>query len=100
MKCLNPTQHVGCIQTTFAWLCFDFPASCTHEGRCPLKPERARNDVLQQLARDEPSVSARLHEDLEPVALERGAVLGPVRLPSEWVYFVESGIVSLVAGTR
>jgi hypothetical protein len=32
--------------------------------------------------------------------MERGAVLGPARLPSEWVYFVESGIVSLVAGTR
>lgn len=65
-----------------------------------LKPERTRNDLLQQLARDEPSVSSRLDEFLEPVALERGAVLGPASLPSEWAYFLESGIVSLVAGTR
>jgi CRP-like cAMP-binding protein len=78
-----------------------FPRFLQKRGQgCPLKPERARNDVLQQLARDEPSVTSRLHEDLEPVALERGAVLGPARLPNEWVYFVESGIVSLVAGTR
>lgn len=65
-----------------------------------LKPEKTRNDVLQELARTEPAVFSRLQEDLEPVALERGAVLGPARLPSEWVYFVDSGIVSLVAGTR
>jgi CRP-like cAMP-binding protein len=45
-------------------------------------------------------VFAEISQDLEPVALERSAVLGPARLHSEWVYFVEAGIVSLVATTR
>src|SRR5258708_32200445 len=31
--------------------------------------------------------------------LERGALLGATREQLEWVYFVDSGIVSLVAGT-
>jgi CRP-like cAMP-binding protein len=44
-------------------------------------------------------VFARLFEELEPMSLERSAVLGPARLRSDWVYFVEAGIVSLVAST-
>jgi CRP-like cAMP-binding protein len=61
--------------------------------------QRTRNALLQQLAETDTEVFAQLLDDLELIALERGAVLGPARLRSEWVYFVESGIVSLVAST-
>lgn len=63
-------------------------------------PERTRNIVLHQLAQSDPAVFARMREDLEPMALERGVVLGAARLRSESTYFVESGVVSLVAATR
>jgi CRP-like cAMP-binding protein len=61
---------------------------------------RARNRVLDQLAQSDPDVFARLHRDLEPIALQHGAELGAARQPSDWTYFVESGIVSLIAATR
>lgn len=60
----------------------------------------ARNRVLQQLAQSDPQVFARLQDDLDPIALQRGATLGAVGQPNEWAYFVESGVVSLVAATR
>lgn len=62
--------------------------------------ERTRNVLLQHLARADAGVFAEISQDLEPIVLERSAVLGPARLHSEWVYFVEAGIVSLVAATR
>jgi CRP-like cAMP-binding protein len=62
--------------------------------------ERIRNRVLRQLASSEPSVYAQLADQMEPTALERGVVLGAPRARAEFVYFVESGIVSLVAVTR
>ena len=61
--------------------------------------ERTRNALLQQLAQADDGAFRRLFDELEPVSLERSAVLGPARLRTEWVYFVESGIVSLVAST-
>ncbi len=61
--------------------------------------ERTRNYLLQQLARADAGVFARLFDELEPMPLERSITLGPARLRSEWVYFVESGIVSMVAST-
>jgi CRP-like cAMP-binding protein len=61
--------------------------------------ERTRNNLLQQLAQSDARAFARLFEELEPTPLERSAVLGPARLRSEWVYFIESGIVSMVAST-
>jgi CRP-like cAMP-binding protein len=61
--------------------------------------ERTRNNLLQQLARSDAGAFARLFDELEPAPLERSVVLGPARLRSEWVYFIESGIVSMVAST-
>jgi CRP-like cAMP-binding protein len=61
--------------------------------------ERTRNGLLQRLAESDRTAFARLFDELEPLSLERSLVLGPARLRSEWVYFVESGIVSMVAST-
>lgn len=61
---------------------------------------RATNRVLMELARSDRSVFGQLLEQMEPFALQRGAVLGGPRVASESVYFVESGIVSLVAAAR
>jgi CRP-like cAMP-binding protein len=62
--------------------------------------DRIRNLVLRQLAGSDPEVYAQLAAEMEPVPLERGVVLGAPRARAESVYFVESGIVSLVAVTR
>ncbi|HET7696610.1 MAG TPA: Crp/Fnr family transcriptional regulator [Vicinamibacterales bacterium] len=61
---------------------------------------RATNRVLMELARADRIVLGQLLEQMEPFALQRGAVLGGPRVASESVYFVESGIVSLVAAAR
>ena len=61
--------------------------------------DRTRNHVLRRLAASDPAVFASLYAELEPLALERAAVLGAARTRSDWTYFIESGIVSLVAGT-
>jgi CRP-like cAMP-binding protein len=62
--------------------------------------DKIRNLVLRQLAGSDPEVYAQLAAEMEPVPLERGVVLGAPRARAESVYFVESGIVSLVAVTR
>jgi CRP-like cAMP-binding protein len=62
--------------------------------------ERLRNGVLGTLAQRDRSVFVRLMEELEPHPLERGVVLGAPRDRTEFIYFVESGIVALVATTR
>jgi CRP-like cAMP-binding protein len=64
-----------------------------------LAVERTRNNLLQQLARADEGAFARLFDELEPTPLERSLILGRARLRNEWVYFVESGIVSMVAST-
>jgi CRP-like cAMP-binding protein len=62
--------------------------------------ELTQYHVLRQLARADRGVYGRLLGDLQPTPLERGALLGTARDGTDWVYFVDSGIVSLVAGTR
>src|SRR5512145_1198712 len=62
--------------------------------------ERARNLVLQELARADRAVFGRLVSDLEPHPLQRGAILGAPRLTSDIIYFIDSGVVSLLASTR
>jgi CRP-like cAMP-binding protein len=62
--------------------------------------DRTRNGLLQQLAASDPGAYARLFQQLEPLPLERGAVLNAAHARTEWVYFVDSGVVSLVAQTR
>jgi CRP-like cAMP-binding protein len=61
--------------------------------------ERMRNAVLEQLAEADPAVFAGFSSELEPVSLQQGAVLGPIRMHTQWTYFLESGIVALVAST-
>jgi CRP-like cAMP-binding protein len=63
-------------------------------------PEQTRNRVLNAFASSNPESYARFLRELEPVVLERSAVLGVARARADSVYFVESGIVSLVASTR
>lgn len=58
-----------------------------------------RNGLLAQLANANRKVYDEVLADLEPIPLERGALLGAARERAEWVYFVDSGIVSLVAST-
>jgi CRP-like cAMP-binding protein len=65
-----------------------------------LIPERIRNDVLLALGKSNRSVFVRLMQDLEPHPMQRGAVLGSPRTHTEFVYFIDSGVVSLVASTR
>ena len=58
------------------------------------------NFVLRELARAERAVFEELAKDLEPHPLQRGTVLGTPRVVTDFIYFIESGIVSLVASTR
>jgi CRP-like cAMP-binding protein len=58
-----------------------------------------RNRILREFARSSPGEFAKFAETLEPTVLERGTVLGTARSRTESVYFVDSGIVSLVATT-
>lgn len=63
-------------------------------------PEHPGNHVLRELAQSDWTVFTQLARDFEPHPLQRGMVLGSPRLVTDFVYFVESGIVSLVASTR
>ena len=62
--------------------------------------EEMRNHVLRALAQSDRSVFTRLMSDLEPQPLQRGAVLGMPRVVTNFTYFIDSGVVSLVASTR
>jgi CRP-like cAMP-binding protein len=62
--------------------------------------QRSGNDVLRELARADARVFAELARDLEPQVLQRGTALDTPRTVPEFVYFVESGLVSIVARTR
>ena len=62
--------------------------------------ERTRNDVLRELAQTDQEAFAQLMRDLEPHPMQRGDLLGTPRVVSEFLYFVDSGVVSLVANTR
>jgi len=61
---------------------------------------RTGNHVLRELARADRTVFDQLVTDLEAHPLQRGAVLGTPHHIAEWLYFIESGTVSLVASTR
>ena len=62
--------------------------------------DASQNHLLKRLAAADPDVYRRLVRELEPMPLERGALLTAARQRTRWVYFIESGIVSLVAGTH
>jgi CRP-like cAMP-binding protein len=72
---------------------------CIFAARYLVRAERTRNRVLQRLTESDPAVFADLYDHLEPVGLVRGAVVGASRSRTEWSYFLESGVVSLVAAT-
>ena len=59
-----------------------------------------RNQILAEFQRVSPDTYERFVEALEQVPLKRGAALGLANTRTEFVYFVESGVVSLVASTR
>ena len=61
--------------------------------------EQMRNAVLGQLADADPAVFNSFSSELEPISLRQGAVLAPARKHTDWTYFVESGIIALVAST-
>lgn len=59
-----------------------------------------RNRILRQFERSSPDQYAAFAATLESLPLKRGAVLGTAKARADYVYFVDSGIVSLVATTR
>jgi CRP-like cAMP-binding protein len=63
-------------------------------------PDRTQNDVLRELAQSDPNAFIQLMRDLEPYSLHRGTHLGTPRIVADSIYFVDSGVVSLVAKAR
>src|SRR5688572_927261 len=61
---------------------------------------RPENRLLRELANADRSVYIKLVKGLEPFVLQSGTLLGQPRGVTDFSYFVESGIVSLVASTR
>jgi len=61
--------------------------------------ERTRNRVLAEFSRSNPEASSQFFLELERVHLERGAPLAVSNGKTGFVYFVESGIVTLMATT-
>lgn len=59
-----------------------------------------QNAILRNFARANPEAFARFSSRLEPVTLARGAVLGTARSRTDYVYFVESGVISVLATTQ
>ena len=62
--------------------------------------DRIHNSVLAELARVDRKVFQQLMQELDPYPLQRGGVLGTVRAQSDYAYFVDTGVVSLVAHTN
>jgi CRP-like cAMP-binding protein len=62
--------------------------------------DRIHNTILGELAKADRRAFQQLFAELEPHPMQRGAVLGSARAHSEYVYFVDSGVVSLVSHTR
>ena len=61
--------------------------------------EHVQNHVLRKLAQADSAVFEELMSELEPHPMQRGAVLSAPRLRADYVYFIDAGIVSLVAST-
>lgn len=58
-----------------------------------------RNRILREFASASPGDYERFAQALEPIVLRRGEILGTAKKRPEFVHFVESGIISLVATT-
>ena len=61
---------------------------------------RPENRLLRELADIDRGVFAKLVKQMEPFALQSGTLLGHARTITDFSYFIESGIVSLVAATK
>jgi CRP-like cAMP-binding protein len=104
----RPMRRI-CIKTThYVELGLTLPNGCASmqailqasQSGGVLSTTRATNRVLMELARADRLAFSQLLEQMEPFALQRGAVLGVPHVVSESVYFVEAGVVSLVAAAR
>jgi CRP-like cAMP-binding protein len=62
--------------------------------------ERTANHVLAAQAQADRDAFSKLLDELQPHPLQRGEILGTPAGPTEFVHFVESGIVSLLATTQ
>jgi CRP-like cAMP-binding protein len=65
-----------------------------------LVTDRVHNRVLRKLAEVDAEVYQELVREMDPHPMHRGTTLGQPRLVTDFVYFVDSGVVSLVATTR
>lgn len=61
---------------------------------------RPENRVLRELASTDRGAYLKLVKQAEPFALQSGMRLGQARVVTDFSYFIESGIVSLVASTK
>jgi CRP-like cAMP-binding protein len=61
---------------------------------------RPENRLLRELADTNRGVFTALVKQMEPFALQSGTLLGHARSVTDFSYFIESGIVSLVATSR
>jgi len=62
--------------------------------------DRTSNRLLQGLAQVDPAIFSGLMRFAKPHPLQRAAVLGEPRTAADFVYFIECGVVSVVASTR
>jgi CRP-like cAMP-binding protein len=62
--------------------------------------DRIHNSILIELAKTDRKVFQQLMQDLDPHPMQRGAMLGSARTHTEYAYFIDSGVVSLVAHTK
>lgn len=61
---------------------------------------RLENRLLRDLARADRDVFAQIRAELQPFPLQAGAILGAPRVVTAYTYFIDSGVVSLVASTQ
>ena len=71
-----------------------------HSYDAEMVATRPENRLLRELAAADRGVFLRLVKHVEPFVLQSGALLGHPRTVSDFSYFIESGVVSLVATTR
>jgi len=64
-----------------------------------MNTNRINNGLLRHLAKSAPEAFAHIADELEPVPLDRWARLCGAHERRRWVYFPESGVVSLVGAT-
>src|SRR5262245_59692770 len=74
--------------------------SCSLIPKAEMVATRPENRLVQELYHADRGVFLKLVKELEPHPLQSGVMLGHPRSVMDFSYFVESGVVSLVATTR